>query len=102
MKSKKASAAVRSKPWIRFPVAAIGASMGGLRAISEILSALPRDFPGAVVVVQHIPPHKKSYLAEILSRRTPLKVKQAEQGDRLRPGEVFVAPPDKHLLVNPN
>jgi two-component system chemotaxis response regulator CheB len=72
-----------------------------LRAIREILSALPNDFPGAVVIVQHIPPHKKSHLAEILGRCTALKVKQAAAGDKLRAGEVFVAPPDHHLLVNP-
>lgn len=102
MKSKKTTVAAGHGHGIHFPVVALGASMGGLRALSEILSALPPDYPGAMVVVQHILPDKKSYLAEILSRHTPLKVKQAAVGDKLRPGAVFIAPPDKHLLVNPN
>jgi two-component system chemotaxis response regulator CheB len=78
----------------------MGASMGGLRALSEILSALPKDFPGAMLVVQNIPPHRRSYLPEILGRRTSPQVKQARAGDRLRPGKVFIAPPDRHLLVS--
>jgi two-component system chemotaxis response regulator CheB len=64
--------------------------------------SLPEDFPAAVVVVQHIPARHKSLLAEILGRRTALRVKQAEDGDRLVPGRVFVAPPDRHVLVNPD
>ncbi|OGG43998.1 MAG: chemotaxis protein, partial [Candidatus Handelsmanbacteria bacterium RIFCSPLOWO2_12_FULL_64_10] len=47
-------------------------------------------------------PRHRSLMADILSRRTPLQVKQAEEGDRLRPGTVYIAPPDRHLLVNPD
>jgi two-component system chemotaxis response regulator CheB len=83
-------------------VVGLAASAGGLRALREILSALPRDFPAAVVVVQHISPRHKSLLPEILGRRTRLPVKEAEEGDRLYPGMVFVAPPDRHVVVNPD
>src|ERR1700741_1025375 len=85
-----------------FDTVAIAASAGGLRALSEILAALPSDFPAALVVVQHLDPRHRSLMAEILSRRTSLPVKQAEEGDCLKPGKVFIAPPNRHLLVNPN
>ena len=86
---------------LRFDVVAIVASAGGLTALSEVLSGLPPDFPAPVVVVQHMAPHHRSHLAAILSRRTRLRVKEAEEGDRLQPGVVYIAPPARHLLVGP-
>ncbi len=85
---------------IAFKVVALCASVGGLKALSQILSALPADFPCAITVVQHLSPQHSSQLADILSRRTALVVKQAEAGDLLHPGKVYIAPPDNHLLVN--
>ena len=85
---------------IAFKVVALCASAAGLKALSQILSALPADFPCAITVVQHLSPQHPSQLAEILSRRTALAVKQAEAGDVLHPGKVYIAPPDHHLLVN--
>jgi two-component system chemotaxis response regulator CheB len=85
-----------------FDVVAVAASAGGLQALSGLLSTLPADFPAAVVVVQHLDPRHRSLMADILSRRTTLKVKQAEEGDELNPGTVHIAPPNKHLLVNPD
>lgn len=79
---------------------AIASSAGGLKALSELLSALPQNFPAALTIVQHIDRQHPSLLAEILQRRTPLAVKQAEEGDRLCPGSVYVAPSNYHLLVN--
>lgn len=76
--------------------------MGGLEAISKIVSGLPQDFPAAIVIVQHMHPYAPSYLADLLSRRTALRVKQAESGELLRPSTVYVAVPNKHLMVNPN
>ncbi len=85
-----------------FDVVALAASAGGLTAISRILSALPADFPAAIVIVQHLDPRHRSLMASILSRRTLLKVKQAEEGDGLSPATVYIAPPNRHLLVNPD
>ncbi|MEW6299653.1 MAG: chemotaxis protein CheB, partial [Thermodesulfobacteriota bacterium] len=56
----------------------------------------------AVLIVQHLDPRHRSLMASILSRRTPLRVKEAEEGDRLAPATVFIAPPNRHLLVNPD
>jgi two-component system, chemotaxis family, protein-glutamate methylesterase/glutaminase len=90
------------KPKENFSVVAIAASAGGLTAISQLLSSLPADFPAAIAVVQHLDPHHRSMMAEILRRNTSLQVKQAEAGDLLKPGTVYVAPPNQHLLVNPD
>jgi two-component system chemotaxis response regulator CheB len=85
-----------------FDVVACGSSAGGLNALSELLSRLPADFPAALVVVQHLDPRHRSLMADILARRTRMRVKQAEDGERLEAGTVYIAPPNRHLLVNPD
>jgi two-component system chemotaxis response regulator CheB len=85
-----------------YDLIALAASAGGLRALSEVLAGLPREFPAAIVVVQHLDRRHRSLMADILSRRTPLHVKEAEEGDHLSPGTVYIAPPNRHLLVNPD
>ena len=85
-----------------FEVIAIATSAGGLKALSQVLSALPPDFLPAIVVVQHLDPRHRSLMADILGRRSTLPVKQAEENDKLQPGKVYIAPPNKHLLVNPD
>jgi len=64
-----------------------------------VLEALPAGFPAPVLVVQHVDPRHRSLMAEILAKRTTLPVKEAAQGDRIRPGHVYIAPPNRHLLV---
>lgn len=83
-----------------FEIVGLAASAGGLHALNQVLSALPAEFPLPIVVVQHLDPRHRSLMAQILGRRTGLRVKQAEDGDRLEGGVVYVAPPDNHLLVN--
>jgi len=83
-----------------FDIVALAASAGGLTALIEVLANLPANFRAAIVVVQHLDPRHPSLMAEILSRRTPLKVTQANEGDQLTPGTVYIAPPNNHLLVN--
>lgn len=80
-------------------VVAIGASAGGIEALHAVINALPADLPAAVLVVQHLDPRHRSVLAELLSRHSRLPVKQAQHGERIRPGVVYVAPPDMHMLV---
>jgi two-component system chemotaxis response regulator CheB len=83
-----------------FRIVALAASAGGLAALSRVLADLPGDFPIPIVVVQHLDPRHRSLMADILTRRTPLQVKQAEEGEALNPATVYIAPPDHHLLVN--
>ena len=82
-----------------FPVIAMAASVGGLKALSIILGGLPADFPAAIAIVMHLAPDHKSLLTEILKCRTPLQVTEAHTGDVLVPSKVFVAPPNHHLFV---
>jgi len=89
-------------PKAAFDVVALAASAGGLNALSHVLAPLPQDFPAVILVVQHLDPRHRSLMADILSRRTSLRVKQAEEGDQLQPMTVFIAPPNRHLLVNPD
>ncbi len=83
-----------------FDIIALAASAGGLVAISTVLAGLPHDFPTPLVIVQHLDPRHRSLMADILSRRTPIPVTQAESGERLTPCHIFIAPPNQHLLVN--
>ncbi|MDZ8138557.1 MAG: chemotaxis protein CheB [Nostoc sp. DedQUE04] len=83
-----------------FDIVAIAASAGGLTAIIQVLSTLKAEFPAAIAIVQHLAPEHPSFMAEILSRRTDITVKQAQEGDSLTPGTAYIAPPDRHLLVN--
>lgn len=91
-----------NSPGSAFDIVALAASAGGLNALSQVLSQLPADFPAPILIVQHLDPRHRSLMAEILSRRTPLQVKQAEEGDSLTAGIVYIAPPNRHLLVNPD
>ena len=89
-----------SLPGAPFPVIAMAASVGGLKALSVILGGLPATFPAAIAIVMHVSPHHQSILAEILDRRSLLNVKQAKTGDFLCRSCVFVAPPNHHLMVS--
>jgi len=77
----------------------VAVSAGGLRALSVLLESLAADFPAPLAIVQHLDPRHRSLLVPILSRCTRLQVMQAADGLALRPGWVFIAPPDQHLLV---
>lgn len=84
---------------VPYEIVAIGASAGGVKALLTVLKALPVDFPVPVVIVQHLDPHHDTVLAELLDRRSLLRVKLAEDGDVAEPGTAYIAPPDRHLLV---
>lgn len=79
----------------------IGASAGGVDAVGQLLAALPAGCPLAVMVVIHIPPERPSLLAGLFAARCALPVTEACDKAPIRPGEVLIAPPDYHLLVEP-
>ena len=95
----QADGRARTRP--AYDIVLVAASAGGLTAISTVLGALPADFPVPVVVVQHLDPRHPSLMADILRRRTALRVEEATDGVAAQPATVYVAPPDDHLLVNP-
>src|SRR5262245_12615240 len=80
-------------------IVVIGASAGGVEAIREVVSRLPETLQAAVFVVVHLPRGNRSFLPEILNRSGPLPSSQAEDGDPIRRGAIYVAPPDHHLLL---
>ena len=83
-----------------FDIVAIASSAGGVTALSELLAELPSSFPSTILIVQHLSPNYVSHLAEILARKAQLPVKPAENGEKARPGTIYVAPPDQHLLIS--
>ncbi len=91
--SKKSS---RSK----FPILAIGTSSGGPKALKAIIPALPKDFPAAILIVQHMPAGFTSSFANRLDSESSIKVKEAAQNDILEPGLALLAPGDYHMRVN--
>ncbi len=80
-------------------VVAIGISTGGPNALGEVIPALPANLPVPVVLVQHMPPGFTASLAEHLDKRSAISVKEAVEGEILRPGTVYIAPGGKHMVV---
>lgn len=91
---------ISSFPNAAFDVVVIASSLGGITAISQILSALPASFPAAIIIVQHLNPTHPSLLVDLLDARTALTVQWAKQGDTPRPGVVYLAPPNHHVLLD--
>eukprot|EP01133_Synstelium_polycarpum_P024318 gene24318-29172_t len=76
----------------------IGASVGGVDALSTIFAALPAGFPAAILAVMHVGA-RKSVLPDILGKNSALPVRFAATGEAVRAGCVLLAPPDRHMLV---
>jgi two-component system chemotaxis response regulator CheB len=85
-----------------FRALVIGGSAGALGAMLRFLPLLPRDFPLPVMIVVHLPPDGESLLAPLLNSRCQLSVKEAEDKEPISPGVVYIAPPNYHLLVEPD
>ncbi|MGQ9457490.1 MAG: protein-glutamate methylesterase/protein-glutamine glutaminase [Anaerolineae bacterium] len=86
----------------RMPIVAIGASTGGPQALRRVLEGLPRGFQAPVLVVQHMPPSFTRAFAERMGRTISLRTREAEEGDVLEPGIVYVAPGGVHMKVRPH
>ena len=80
----------------------IGASAGGLFALSTLLMALPADFPLPVIVVQHRAKTERTLLEELLAQKCSLKICQAEEKESIAGAAAYFAPPDYHLLIESN
>lgn len=86
----------------QFDIVAVGASAGGVEAISRLLNGLPCGLPATVLVVLHRPPAEVSRLAAILSKGTQLKVSIAIDGEELRYGRCLIGEPERHLTIGPD
>ncbi len=83
-------------------VIVVGASAGGVEALSRLVRGLPRGLPAAMAVVLHTSPTGPSLLPNILSRAGPMPASAAKDGEEFLSGHVYVSSPDHHLLVKPN
>jgi two-component system chemotaxis response regulator CheB len=79
----------------------IGASAGGVEALRNLVRKLPGDLPASIFITLHVPPGSRSLLPRILDRAGPLPVRHAQHGEPIEAGRVYVAPPGRHLLIEP-
>lgn len=77
----------------------VGASAGAVDALSAILPRLPAEFAVPVIVVVHLPADRKSVMADLFKSKCRVDVREVEDKEPLRPGTVYFAPPDYHVLV---
>jgi two-component system chemotaxis response regulator CheB len=82
-------------------IVVVGTSAGGVEALRMLMGGLPADYSGSVFVVMHTAPDSPGVLAQILDRAGPLPAAYAKNRERIRPGHVYVAPPDMHMLLEP-
>jgi two-component system CheB/CheR fusion protein len=82
-----------------FPVVGIGASAGGLEAVSELIAELPAETGMAFLLVQHLDPQHDSLLTEILAKKTEIAVETARDGTTLRPDHLYVIPPNASMTL---
>jgi len=83
-------------------IVVIGASAGGIEALRVLVGGLPADLPASLFLVLHTSPEAPSMLADILDRSGRLPAIVPDDGEHIQPGTIYVAPPDRHLLVEPN
>src|SRR3954452_25264552 len=80
-------------------IVVVGASAGGMQALEHLVAGLAADLPGAVFVVLHLAPGLRSVLPQVLNRAGPLRAEFPADGDPVKPGRIYVAPNDHHLLL---
>jgi two-component system chemotaxis response regulator CheB len=88
-------------PAVRRDLVVIGGSAGALEALRRIVKKIPPRLPAAVCIVIHVSPESEQLMASILARSGPLPASYAEDGEPVRPGRIYVARPDHHLLLEP-
>src|SRR6266481_2915500 len=82
-----------------FPVVGIGASAGGLEAVSELIAELPATTGMAYLLVQHLDPLHESFLTEILAKKTAIEVETATDGATIESDHLYVIPPNVTMIV---
>src|SRR5258708_14634830 len=82
-----------------FPVVGMGASAGGLEAVSELIAELPATTGMAYLLVQHLDPLHESFLTEILAKKTAIEVETAKDGATMKPDHLYVIPPNATMIV---
>jgi len=99
LKNKAKALVFKPRVLVREKVVAIGASTGGPAVLELILKALPKNMPSAILIVQHMSKVFTKSFAERLDRACQVKVKEAEDGEAVIPGTVYIAPGGQHMAV---
>ena len=87
---------------MKYKAIVIGTSFGGLEALKIILPELGKEFPVPVVIVLHIGDHSNDTFINYMNSICPLVVKEAENNEEIKPGHIYFAPPNYHLLIEPD
>ena len=85
----------------RFPVVVVAASTGGPATVMQILPRLPKDFPAAILLVQHMPATFTAQYGQQLAERAGMKVKEAVHQETIQPGTIYVCPGSHHMRISP-
>src|SRR5438270_7700328 len=85
----------------KFPIVVVAASTGGPATLMKFVPGFPKDFPGAVILVQHMPGNFTAQFSQQLAEVSQMKVKEAESGEIIVPGQLYVCPGSHHLRVSP-
>jgi two-component system chemotaxis response regulator CheB len=96
-----AAAAVAAKGTGKFPIIVMASSTGGPATLMQFVPYFPKDFPGAVLLVQHMPGNFTDQFSKQLGEVSRIKVKEAEAGEIIVPGQLYVCPGSHHLRVSP-
>jgi len=85
----------------KFPLVVLASSTGGPATLMKLIPYFPKDFPGAVILVQHMPGNFTAQLSAQLAEASQIRVKEAEAGEIIMPGQLYVCPGSHHLRVSP-
>ena len=97
----KAAVSAAAKAAGKFPIIVLASSTGGPATLMKFIPFFPKDFPGAVILVQHMPGNFTSQFSAQLAEASQIKVKEAEPGEIIVPGQLYVCPGSHHLRVSP-
>ena len=97
----KAAVSAAAKSAGKFPLVVLASSTGGPATLMKFIPSFPKDFPGAVILVQHMPGSFTSQFSAQLAEASQIRVKEAEAGDIIVPGQLYVCPGSHHLRVSP-
>jgi two-component system chemotaxis response regulator CheB len=98
---KPAAVATQARGGGKFPIVVIASSTGGPATLMKFVPYFPKDFPGAVILVQHMPGNFTEQFSKQLSEVSQIRVKEAESGEIIAPGQLYVCPGSHHLRVSP-
>lgn len=87
---------------MRYQAIVIGVSSGGMNALKTIFSLLPKEFKIPIIVVQHLSPRSDSQWIKLLNDKSKVKIKEADEKEKIESGTVYIAPANYHLLIEKN